>query len=384
MSNVSSRWPVFARSSRREAVGKTDGAPAGGKVHRHQNILKLSAAVIGLALAAPAILMSAADVSAETAEQFYRGKTITLQIGYAPGGGYDVYARQFAKHFGAHVPGKPSVVTQNVPGAGSLKLANTLYNSAPRDGTVIGAIGREQVTAPLFGVEGAQFDAKKINWIGNLDSAASLCVAWHATPFRTMDQVREREMIVGGTGPASITVVLPTALNHVLGYKFKVISGFPGGNDITLALERGEVEGRCGWSYASIKSTQPAWITEKKIRFLAASAFKRLPELPEVPSVLELAQTEADRQVIALILAGQVMARPFIAPPEIPKERLAALRAAFSATVRDPQFLAEAEKQGLELDPMDWEEMTETIKRLYDTPPPVVKAAMEAIQRVAR
>ncbi len=367
-----------------DSVRKTDEAPPRARVQIRSRRLRLRSAAIALALAVPATMIGAPVISAETAEQFYRGKTITLQIGYAPGGGYDVYARQFAKHYGAHVPGKPSVITQNVPGAGSLKLANTLYNSAPRDGTVIGAIGREQVTAPLFGVEGTQFDAKKINWLGNLDSAASLCVAWHTTPFRTIDQVREREMIVGGTGPASITVVLPTALNQVLGYKFKVISGFPGGNDITLALERGEVDGRCGWSYASIKSTQPAWITEKKIRFLAASAFKRLPELPEVPSVLELAQSEADRQVIALILAGQVMARPFIAPPEIPEERLAALRAAFSATVRDPRFLAEAEKQGLELDPMDWQEMTETIKRLYDTPPPVVKAAIEAIQRVAR
>lgn len=383
MSNERFRRPVLPHP-RRDSVEKADEAPAQAMALSGPKRWRARPAAIGLAIAAPLILMGPADAVAETAEQFYRGKTITLQIGYAPGGGYDVYARHFAKHFGRHMPGRPSVITQNVPGAGSLKLANTLYNSAPRDGTVIGSIGREQVTAPLFGVEGTQFDAKKINWIGNLDSAASLCVAWHATPFRSIEQVREREMIVGGTGPASITVVLPTALNQVLGYKFKVISGFPGGNDITLALERGEVEGRCGWSYASIKSTQPAWITEKKIRFLAASAFKRLPELPEVPSVLELAQSEADRQVIALILAGQVMARPFVAPPEIPEERLAALRAAFSATVRDPQFLAEAEKQGLELDPMDWQEMTETITRLYDTPAPVVKAAMEAIQRASR
>lgn len=346
MSNVrASRPPCACRLH--DFVGKIDEASRRAGADGRPRRARFRSAALGLALAAPAIAMVASVVTAESAEQFYRGKTITLQIGYASGGGYDVYARQFAKHYGAHVPGKPTVITQNVPGAGSLKLANSLYNSAPRDGTVIGAIGREQVTAPLFGVEGAQFDAKKINWIGNLDSAASLCVAWHATPFRAIDQVREREMIVGGTGPASITVVLPTALNQVLGYKFKVISGFPGGNDITLALERGEVEGRCGWSYASIKSTQPAWIKEEKIRFLAASAFKRLPELPEVPSVLELAQSEADRQVIALILAGQVMARPFIAPPEIPEERLAALRAAFSATVRDSRFLAEAEKQGL-------------------------------------
>ena len=321
---------------------------------------------------------------ADAAADFYRGKTVTVQIGYAPGGGYDVYARQLARFYGRFLPGEPTVTTQNIPGAGSLKLANAIYSVAPHDGTVIGAIGREQVTAPLFGVPGAQFDATKINWIGNMDRAASLAVAWSTTPFMTIKDAHEHEMIVGGTGPASTTVVLPTALNKLLGYKFKVVSGYPGGGDITLALERGEVQGRFSWSYASLMSTRADWVRDKKIRFLAASAFERLPAAPDVPTVLELADRDQDKQVIALILAGDVIARPFMAPPSLPPDRLAALREAFSATMRDPQFLAEAKQQKLELDPMDWKEMTETINRIYATPADVVKATAEIIENAAR
>jgi tripartite-type tricarboxylate transporter receptor subunit TctC len=338
---------------------------------------------IGLAASLIAALFTCTSVSAETAEQFYKGKTVTIQIGYAPGGGYDVYARQLARFYGRHLPGQPTVTTQNVPGAGSLKLANAIYSVAPRDGTVIGSIGREQITAPLFGVPGANFDATKVNWVGNMDRAASLSVVWATSPIQTIADARKQEVTVGGTGPASTTVVLPTAFNKLMGYKFKVIAGYPGGGDITLALERGEVEGRFSWSYASLMSTRPDWVRDKKIRFLAASAFKRLPEAPDVPTVIELADTEQHKQVISLILAGDVLARPFMAPPSLPPERLAALRDAFSATMRDPEFLAEAKQQKLELDPMDWQEMTETINKIYATPAPVVKAAMAIIQDAA-
>jgi tripartite-type tricarboxylate transporter receptor subunit TctC len=321
--------------------------------------------------------------SADTAEQFYHGKTITIEIGYAPGGGYDVYARELAKFYSRHLPGQPTVTTQNVPGAGSLKLANSIYSVAPRDGTVIGLIGREQITAPLFGVTGANFDATKINWIGNMDRAASLSVVWATSPIQTIADARKQEVTVGGTGPASTTVVLPTAFNKLMGYKFKVIAGYPGGGEITLALERGEVEGRFSWSYASLMSTRPDWVRDKKIRFIAASAFQRLPEMPDVPTVIELADGEQNKQVIGLILAGDVLARPFMAPPNLPPERLAELRDGFSATMRDAEFLAEAKQQKLDLDPMDWKEMTETINRIYATPAPVVKAAKEIIQDAA-
>ncbi len=284
--------------------------------------------------------VAASDVSAQTAEEFYRGRTITLQIGYAPGGGYDVYARTFAPYLSQHMPGRPAVVTQNVPGAGSLKLANDIYNIAPRDGTVIGAIGREQLTAPLFNVPGVRFDARKVNWIGTLDRSASVCVAWHTTRFHSLEDTREHEMVVGGTGPASVTVVLPTALREVLGYKLKVVPGYPGGNEVAVALERGEVEGRCGWSYASLMSTHRDWVRDKKVRFLAAASRSRVRDLPNLPSVLEFAKSERERQILSLILAGEAMARPFLAPPSVPADRLAVLRAAFIAAARDPDFRA--------------------------------------------
>lgn len=344
-------------------------------------VFKRAAEVVRTGLVMILVVGHQATASAQGAEQFYRGKSVTLQVGYAPGGGYDTYARGFARHYGSQIPGKPTVVVQNVPGAGSLKLTNALYNSAPRDGSVIGSIGREQVTAPLFGVSGVQFDATKLNWLGNLDAAASLCVAWHTSPFKSIEDLKSSEMVVGGTGPASITVVLPTVLAHTLGYRFKVVAGYPGGNDINLALERGEVQGRCGWSYASIKTTQQKWLNDGKLRFLSISSFKRHKDLPGVPTVTELAKTDSHRQVLELVLAGQSMARPFVAPPDVPAERLQALRDAFAATVKDAAFLADAAKQNLELDPMGWAEMTEVVKRIYATPPDVVKAAIEAVAR---
>ena len=329
-------------------------------------------------------LFGALPAAADAVADFYRGKTVTLQIGYSPGGGYDIYARQLARHIGRHIPGNPSIVPQNIPGAGSIKLTNAIYNSAPRDGTVFGAIGREHVTSPLLGVKGVMFDSTKLNWIGNLDSAASLCVAWHTSPIRKIEDLLQREMVVGGTGPGSTTVTLPTALQRVLGYKFKIVPGYPGGSDITLALERGEVEGRCAWSYASLKGTQADYLRNGKIRVLTVATLKRIAELPDVPAVAELARTEEQRQILELILASQTLARPYVAPPAVPADRLAALRAAFDATVKDAKFLEEAKRQNLELDPMTWQEMTAAIGRLYATPKPVVEAAKKAMSRTGR
>jgi tripartite-type tricarboxylate transporter receptor subunit TctC len=313
-------------------------------------------------------------------EEFYRGNPITLQIGTTAGGGYDTYARLFARYFSRHMPGNPAVVPQNVPGAGSLKLANDLSNIAARDGSIIGAIGKEQVTAPLFGVAGVRFDARKMSWLGTLDRATSVCVAWQASRFSSIAQARETQMVFGGTGPASITVVLPTALRELLGYKLKVVSGYPGGNEVSLALERGEIDGRCGWSYASLMSTHADWVRDGKLRFLAAASRARIPALPDVPSVLELASNERQRQILSVILAGEAMARPFVAPPGLPPERLAALRAAFDTTAKDNDFVQQARKIGLDIDAGDWREMTDNIEQLYATPAAVVGVAAKLIK----
>jgi len=328
-----------------------------------------------------AILSVPGPASAETVEQFYRGTNLTVQVGYAPGGGYDVYARAFARFLGKFVPGNPTVVVQNVPGAGSMRLTNLIANTAPRDGSVIAFIGREQVVAQLYGLPGVKFDATTMNWIGNLDQAASLCVSWHTAPFTTIQDARERPMVVGSTGPASMTTVLPAALNDVLGFKFKIVAGYPGGNEINLALERGEIQGRCSWSYPSMMSTRPDWVRNKTIRLLAVSGFERIAEAPDVPTVLELAAAEADKQVLELIIVSDLLARPVVAPPDVPAPRLAALRKAFSDTLRDPEFLAYAKQARLELNPMDWEAMTSAIKRIYATPKGVVETAVAIVTR---
>jgi tripartite-type tricarboxylate transporter receptor subunit TctC len=245
---------------------------------------------------------------------------------------------------------------------------------------VIGAIGKEQVTAPLFGVAGVRFDARKINWLGTLDRATSVCVSWHTSLFRSFAQARETEMVFGGTGPASVTVVLPTALREVLGYKLKVVSGYPGGNEVSLALERGEIDGRCGWSYASLMSTHADWQKGGKLNFLAAASRSRITALPDVPSVLELASNERQRQVLSVILSGEAMARPFLAPPGIPPERLAALREAFRATAMDPEFVDKAKLIGLDMDVGDWREMNDNIEKLYATPTEIVSIAAKLIK----
>jgi tripartite-type tricarboxylate transporter receptor subunit TctC len=329
---------------------------------------------ISRALSAACLASAVAPASAvaQSAEEFYKSRTITLQVGYAPGGGYDVYARFFARSYGQHVPGRPNVVVQNVPGAGSLKLANQLYHSAPRDGSVIGAIGREQITAPLFKVKGAQFDATKINWLGTLDRSTSLCVTWHTTGVTDIQQLQKQELAFGGTGPASMTVVIATALRELMGYKLKIVAGYPGGNEVALALERGEVQGRCGWSYSSLMSTYPTWINEGKVNVIAVASSKRLPELPNVPTVIERTDNERTKQVLSLIVASEEMARPYLAPPGVPADRLAVLREGFSRLIEDAAFLKEGRALGLELDPGDWREMTHNIARLYQTPDEVV------------
>jgi tripartite-type tricarboxylate transporter receptor subunit TctC len=329
-----------------------------------------------LLVALPALFI---NVRSGVADPSFKGQTITLSVGYAPGGGYDVYARVFAPFFGAHLPGNPTVVVQNAPGAGSMKLANDIYNVAPRDGTALGAIGREQITAGLFGVPGVRFDAQNANWLGTLDRAKSVCAVWGTTSFQSMDDAKQRQMIVGGTGPASVTVALPTALRDVLHYKIKVVSGYDGGNLIAMALERGEIDGRCGWSYDSLMASHPDWVKSGKLRVLAVAAPTRLPEFPSAPTVYELAQRPEDRQVLALILAGEDMARPLLAPPGVPQDRLAALRAAFVAAANDPAFIEKAREARIEISPADWRAMDDEIKRLYNSPAAVVAEAKRLI-----
>jgi tripartite-type tricarboxylate transporter receptor subunit TctC len=331
-------------------------------------------------LAAALAVGAAASARAEDAGPFFAGKTVQLYIGYSAGGGYDVYARLVARYFGDHVPGKPTIVPTNMPGAGSLRLANWAYNVAPRDGTAIGAVARGIAFDPMLNPGDQQYDATKFNWLGSANNEVSVCVAWHTTGIKTIEDLKTKQLSVGGTGGAADTDQFPKIINGVLGTKMKLIVGYPGGNDINLAMERGEVGGRCGWSWSSVVSTRPEWIAQKKINVLVQLALKKHPDLKDVPLIMDLAQSQEDKQMFRLVFARQTMGRPFLLPPGVPKDRVALLRRAFMDTMQDPAFKAEADKEKLEIEPVDGEEVQQLVEEAYQTPKPVVQRTVELLK----
>jgi tripartite-type tricarboxylate transporter receptor subunit TctC len=334
----------------------------------------------GVAAAAFALL-PAALAHAQSPAEFYKGRNVDLYIGYSVGGAYDLYARVLARHLGKHIPGNPTITPKNMEGAGSLRLANWLYNVGPKNGTALGTIGRGTAFDPLLGSKGAQFQADKFTWIGSANNEVSVCVAWKTSGITKFEDVFEKELIVGGTGQAADTDQFPRILNGVLGTKFKIVSGYPGGNDITLAMERGEVQGRCGWSWSSVLSTQKRWIDDKSINVLVQMSLNKHPGLPDVPLVMDFAKSEDQQQIFKLIFARQVMGRPYLAPGGLPKDRADALRNAFARTVQDPDFLADAEKSQLEITPVTGEEIDKLVKDLYQTPKALAAKAAEFIRR---
>jgi len=334
----------------------------------------------GCVLAVAIMSVLAAAARAQSPADFYKGKAVELYIGYSVGGGYDLYARTIARHLGKHIPGNPTVLPKNMEGAGSLRLANWLFRVAPKDGSVIGTIGRGTGFDPILGQQGAQFDGTKFTWLGSANNEVSVCVSWNATSGITkFDDLLTKEMTVGGTSSSADTDQFPRILNGVLGTKMRIVSGYPGGNDVVLAMERGEVKGRCGWSWSSVKSTHHVWLEQKKMTVLAQLALEKHPDLPDVPLVTDLAKTDEQQQILKLIFARQVMGRPYLAPPGIPADRAEALRKAFMETMADPDFRAEAEKSQLEITPVDGAHIQKLVAEVYQTPPEVQKKAAALI-----
>ncbi|HYW60569.1 MAG TPA: hypothetical protein VE909_08595 [Xanthobacteraceae bacterium] len=334
----------------------------------------------GCALAVAIMSVLVAAARAQSPADFYKGKAVELYIGYSVGGGYDLYARTIARHLGKHIPGNPTVLPKNMEGAGSLRLANWLFRVAPKDGSVIGTIGRGTGFDPILGQQGAQFDGTKFTWLGSANNEVSVCVSWNATSGITkFDDLLTKEMTVGGTSSSADTDQFPRILNGVLGTKMRIVSGYPGGNDVVLAMERGEVKGRCGWSWSSVKSTHHVWLEQKKMTVLAQLALEKHPDLPDVPLVTDLAKTDEQQQILKLIFARQVMGRPYLAPPGIPADRAEALRKAFMETMADPDFRAEAEKSQLEITPVDGAHIQKLVAEVYQTPPEVQKKAAALI-----
>jgi tripartite-type tricarboxylate transporter receptor subunit TctC len=312
---------------------------------------------------------------------FYKDKTVTLYIGYSGGGGYDIYARVLARHMSRHIPGNPNVVPKNMPGAGSLVLANWLYNVGPKDGTAFGVIGRGTGFDPLLGSTKAKFDAAKFNWIGSMNDEVSICGVWHTTGITKLEQVMQKEVFVGGTGPAADTDQFPKILNGVLGTRFRIVPGYPGGNDVNLAMERGEVQGRCGWSWSSVVATHMKWITDKQFNILVQLSLSKHPDLPNVPLIMDFAKTDEQKQIFRLVFARQVMGRPFLAPPGVPQDRVAALRKAFMDTLKDPTFVAEANKSKLEINAVSGDDVQKLVIDVHkDTSPAIAKKVAELLR----
>lgn len=321
------------------------------------------------------VTLAATGAQAQSVADFYKGKNIDLYIGYSVGGAYDLYARVLSRHMGKHIPGNPTIVPKNMEGAGSLRLANWLFNVAPKDGSAFGIFGRGTGFDPLLGNKAAQFDATKFNWIGSANNEVSICVAWSTSGVTKFEDLLNRELIVGGTSTSADTDQFPRIVNGVLGTKMKVVTGYPGGNEVGLAMERGEVQGRCGWSWSSVKSTHQKWLDEKKFTVLVQLGLDKHPDLPDVPLIVDLAKNDEQRQILKLVFARQVMGRPFIAPPGVPQDRVDALRKAFMATMQDKEYLADAEKTQMEINPVSGEKVQALVKEEYSAPPEIVKKA---------
>ena len=312
--------------------------------------------------------------SSQTAD-FYQGKQVTIVVGFTTGGTDDAGARLFARYLGRHLAGNPSVVMRNMPGSGSLVAALHLYNAAPRDGTTLGVIGGGTVFEALLGNRQAKFEGRQFNWIGGRSRDNFLCAVWHTVPLQTMADLVRRETVVGSTGPGSRTLSYPRALNELIGTKFKIVTGYPGGNEITLALERGEVEGCCGWAIGSIMTRAPNWLRDGTIRPLAQFTLGKPdtgPGLANVPLASDLPPTPTGRQAIELLSADSILAWPLLTPPALPAERVSELRTAFDAKLKDPELLAEAARQGLEIAPVSGVEMEALVDRLHQAPPEVI------------
>jgi tripartite-type tricarboxylate transporter receptor subunit TctC len=310
--------------------------------------------------------------SGQTVAEFYRGKSIDLYINVSVGGGYDLYARMVARHLGKHIPGNPIILPKNMEGGGGMRLHNWLYNVGPKDGTAFGAVARAMAFEPLLGNKGAQYDGTKFNYIGSANDEVSVCVAWHTSGVTTFEDAQKTQLVVGSGGVSDDTYQYPALLNNLFGAKFKMVPGYPGGNDINLAMERGEVQGRCSIPWSTVKATRRFWIDDKKVSLLMQYSLGKHADLPNVPLVMDLAKTDEHRTILKLIFGRQVMGRPFAAPPGVPKDRVDALRKAFMDTMADKDFLAEAERAKFEITPVSGERIENLVLDVYRTTTPQI------------
>jgi tripartite-type tricarboxylate transporter receptor subunit TctC len=329
-----------------------------------------------------AVIAAAWSARADAVSDFFAHKTVTLIAGFPPGGGYDTYVRVLARHFGRFIPGNPSVVPSNMPGAGSMNAANHIYKDEPSNGTVLGMFASSVVMEPLLGNKAAQFEPVKFSWIGSMSQDVAYCGVWQ-TPGAalTFDEVMQKETIFGGGAPAAITYQHPLILKNVLGAKIRMIPGYAGTRDIDLAMHRGEVNGVCGLFASSIKAQFLDDVKSGKLKLVIQMGSRKSTEFGDIPSVFDYAKTDDDRAVLELFFKSLVLGRPVAGPPGIPQDHLMALRTAFAATLKDKDFLAEANKTGLDIDPASADEVQELLKHFASFPPGIFDKARQAISR---
>lgn len=337
---------------------------------------KYVTALLGVA---SCLALATTGLRAESVEEFYKGKQIRAIIGYSVGGGYDTYTRVLAAHMGKHIPGNPTVVPENMPGAGSLKAANYLFNVAPKDGTAIGTFARGLPMEPLIGGSATHFDASTFSWLGSITDESSVCITGADSKVTNWDQAKATEFTVAGEGSGSDPDIFATMLKNLFGVKMRLVTGYPGTNEMTMAIERGEVDGRCGWSWAVLKATKAQEMKEGKLHPILQLSLHEIKDLPGVPNVMAITTTDQQRDILRLVLARQVIGRPYAAPPGIPQERLDALRKAFDETMKDPAFIADAKKAGLEVEPVGGVEVEKLIRGLYALPKEEIEKARKVI-----
>lgn len=323
------------------------------------------------------LLACAALVEAAGVEDFYRGRNVSLAVGYSAGGGYDAYARLLARYIGKHIPGDPSIVPQQMTGAGSLRAANYIFSVAPKDGSVFGTFSRSMGISPL--IDKANFDSRKFTWLGSVTDDDTLCVTWNTSAVKTWSDFVSKPSTFGGEGAGADPDIWLLLYKNVFGAKAKLVSGYPGTNDIVLAMERGEVDGVCGISWSTVKSTHPDWLASHSVNFIVQAALNKEPEIASVPLAADLVSNPQQLQITKVLLASQAMARPFAAPPGLPDDRRAALIDAFDQTMKDPNFLAEAKRLDFDVRPVSGATIDSLLAELYATPKDVLVKATKAI-----
>jgi tripartite-type tricarboxylate transporter receptor subunit TctC len=333
---------------------------------------------------ATVVLLHAADASAARAqnpEQFYKARQLSMIVFTGAGSTYDIYARLLARHLGDHIPGKPTIIVQNMPGAGGLKVEEYIYRIAPKDGTVMSTVGRGLPFEPMLGLNDANVDPLKFTWLGSMNRDVSLAMSWHTAKVKTFEDLKQHELLVPGTGAGADSEILPLAFNRLAGTRFKIIEGYRDTAIAALAMERGELDGLAYWSWSSIMAIHPDWVRDKKVNLLFQTGIDPIPEVPDVPRIRNLVASSTDRDALAFLLAREIMGRPFFAPPDLPPDRAAALRTAFAATLRDPAFLQDAERARLDVSLVTGEEVDALLKESAGAPKDVLDLVKQALGR---